>query len=176
MSSESAEIDHVDPSPLEERLVAYLDGELDDAEVREIAELLAADAKARAVLASLDHPWTMLDKVSSASVDEVFTRTTVEMVSVKAAEELARDEAEIPRRQRRRRLVGTGVLAMSALAGFLAVAVFWPSPNRQLLQDLPVLEDLDELQHVFNKEDNDLQFLQLLHQHKLFVKDAADDS
>jgi hypothetical protein len=58
----------------------------------------------------------------------------------------------------------------------LGVALFWPSPNRQLLDDLPVLEDLDELQHVFNKEDKDLQFLRLLYQHKLFVKDSADES
>ncbi len=175
MSPEPAEIDSAQPSPLEERLVAYLDGELDDGEVREIEELLAVDPKAREVLASLDHAWTVLDKVSGASVDEVFTRTTLEMVSVKAAEELARHQAEIPRRRRRRWLVGTGALAASALAGFFAVALFWPSPNREVLQDLPVLEDLDELQHVFNKDD-DVRFLHLLYDHNLFVKDAADDS
>jgi hypothetical protein len=43
------------------------------------------------------------------------------------------------------------------------------------LQDLPVLEDLDEFQHVFNKDD-DVRFLHLLYDRKLFVKDAADDS
>jgi anti-sigma factor RsiW len=176
MSSNPVQLDDAQPSPLEQRLVAYLDGELGDAEVREIEELLAADPKAREVLASLDHTWTLLDKVAPSSVDEVFTRTTLEMVSVKAAEELAQHEAEVPRRRRRRWLTGTAVLATSALAGFLGVALFWPSPNRQLLDDLPVLEDLDELQHVFNKEDKDLQFLRLLYQHKLFVKDSADES
>jgi anti-sigma factor RsiW len=176
MSSEPVEIDYAQPSPLEERLVAYLDGELSDGEVREVEELLAADPKAREALASLEHAWTMLDKASGDSVDEVFTRTTLEMVSVKAAQDLAEHQAEIPRRRRRRWLWGTGVLAASGLAGFLAVALFWPSPNRELLEDLPVLEDLDELQHVFNKEDKDLEFLRLLQHHKLFVKDAADES
>lgn len=176
MSPESVEMDATQPTPLDERLVAYLDGELDDAGLREVEALLAADPNARAALASLDHTWTMLDKVSGASVDDVFTRTTLEMVSVKAAQALAQHQAEIPRRRRRRWLAGTGALAASALAGFLAVALFWPSPNRELLEDLPVLEDLDELQHVFNRDDKDLQFLRLLHQHKLFVKDATDDS
>jgi hypothetical protein len=175
MSHEPAEIDYAQPNSLEERLVAYLDGELDDAEVRKIEELLATDAKARQLLAALDHTWSLLDKLSPTSVDEVFTRTTIEMVSVHAAEELVQQQAEIPRRRRRRWLIGAGVLAAAAVAGFVAVALVWPSPNRQILKDLPVLEDLDEFQHVFNKGD-DARFLRLLYDRKLFVKDAADDS
>jgi hypothetical protein len=176
MSQEPVELEENQPQPLEERLVAYLDGELDDAEVRKVEELVAADPKAREVLAGLDHAWTLLDKLSPASVDDVFTRTTIEMVSVKAAEDLAGQQAAIPRRRRRRWLIGAGSLAILAAAGFFGVALFWPNPNRELLQDLPVLEDLDEFQRVFNKNDQDVQFLRLLHQHKLFVKDAADDS
>ena len=175
MSHEPAEIDYVQPNSLEERLVAYLDGELDDAEVRKIEELLATDAKAREQLASLDHAWSLLDKLSPTSVDEVFTRTTIAMVSVQAAEELAHQQAAIPRQRRRRRWIGAGVLAAAAVTGFVAVALFWPSPNRQVLQDLPILEDLDEFQHVFNKND-DIRLLRLLYDRKLFVKDAADDS
>jgi len=176
MTPNSIEIDGVQPSPLEERLVAYLDGELDDAAVREVEELLASDPKARQTLAALERAWAMLDKAAGDAVDESFTRTTLEMVSVKAAEDLARQEAEIPRRRRRRWLAGAALIAACGLAGFLAVALFWPNPNRQLLEDLPVLEDLDELQHVFNREDQDLQFLRLLHEHKLFVKGPDDEA
>jgi hypothetical protein len=45
-----------------------------------------------------------------------------------------------------------------------------------VLDDLPLLEDLDEFQHVFSKDDDGIRFLHLLQQNKLFVKDAADDS
>ncbi len=176
MTSDPVEIDIVEPSPLEERLVAYLDGELDDDEVRAVEELLAADPKARQTLSALERAWTMLDKAAGDSVDESFTRTTLEMVSVKAAEDFARQEAQIPRRNRRLWLAAAALLSACGVAGFLAVALFWPNPNRQLLEDLPVLEDLDELQHVFNREDQDLLFLNLLHEHKLFVKGPDDDA
>lgn len=176
MSSDPAQIDYVQPSPLEERLVAYLDGELDDAEVREVEELLAADPKARQTLSALERAWTMLDKAAGDSVDESFTRTTLEMVSVKAAEDLAQQEAEIPRRRLRRWLAAAGLFVACGVAGFVAVALLSPNPNRQLLEDLPVLEDLNELQHVFNREDQDLQFLRLLHEHKLFSQGPDDDA
>ncbi len=176
MTHEPAEIDYASPTPLEERLVAYLDGELDDAEVRQVEDLLASDSKARELLARLERTWAALDKVAPASVDEVFTRTTLEMVSVSAAGDLAQQQADIPRRRRRRRLLGAAGLTAAAAAGFLAVALFRPNPNRQVLDDLPVLEDLDEFQHVFSKDEDGIRFLHLLHKNKLFVKDAADDS
>jgi len=175
MSHEPADLDDAQPTPLEERLVSYLDGELDDAEVRQVEDLLAADPKAREQLARLERTWSALDRLSPASVDEVFTRSTIEMVSVSAADDVARQQAGIPRRRRRRWLFGAAGLAAALVAGFLAVALCWPNPNRQVLEDLPLLEDFDEFQHVFSKDD-DLRFLRLLHQNKLFVKDAADDS
>jgi len=176
MSHEPIEVDDGSPSPLEERLVAYLDGELDDAEVRQVEEMLAADSGARDVLARLERTWSALDKLSPASVDEVFTRTTLEMVSIKAADDLALQQAEVPRRRRRRRILGAAYLTALAVAGFVAVALWWPNPNRQVLDDLPLLENLDEYQHVFSKEDDGIRFLHLLKQNRLFVKDAADDS
>lgn len=174
MALEPAEIDYTQPSPLEERLVAYLDGELDDAEVREVEELLATDPKARELLADLERTWALLDQLTPRGLDELFARTTIKMVSMAAADDLARQQSEIPRRRRRQWWIGAGCILGAALAGFLAVAWLWPDPNRQLLQDLPVLEDLDELQHVFNKDD-DIAFLRLLQQEGLFVADAPDE-
>ena len=176
MSHDPAELDYASPTPLEERLVAYLDGELNDAEVRHVEDLLAADPEARELLSRLERTWSALDRLSPASVDEVFTRTTIEMISVSAGDDLAQQQAGIPQRRRRRRLVGAAGLAAAAAAGFLAVALGWPNPNRQVLEDLPLLEDLDEYQHVFSKDDEDIRFLHLLYENKLFVKDAADES
>jgi hypothetical protein len=177
MSQEAPYLDDSpQPTPLEERLVAYLDGELDDVEVREIDGLLATDAKARKLLADLERTWIVLDRIGKSPVDHVFAQTTVEMVATAAAEDVARQEAEIPRRRRRRWLLGgAGVLA-AGLAGFFFFAFAWPNPNRELIEDLPVLESLDELERVFSNDDTDIQFLRLLRDHKLFVKDAGDES
>ena len=49
-----------------------------------------------------------------------------------------------------------GLLAAGA-AGFLAVFLFRPDPNRQLLDDLPVLERLDEYRQI-----DKVEFLELL--------------
>jgi anti-sigma factor RsiW len=175
VSRQPSDLDDRKPSPLEERLVAYLDGELDDAEAREVEQLLASDAGARELLSGLERTWSLLEKLGRSPVDQMFARTTIEMVSVAAADDAAKQQAEIPRLQRRRRLIGAAGLLAAAIVGFLAVVLALPNPNRELLEDLPVLEDLDEFERVLNK-DEDIQFLKLLQENHLFVKDAADDS
>ena len=155
--------------------MAYLDGELDDAEVREVEQLLASDAGARELLSGLERTWSLLEKLGRSPVDQMFARTTIEMVSVAVSDDAAKQQAEIPRLRRRRRLIGAASLLTAAVVGFLAVALALPNPNRELLEDLPLLEDLDEFERVLNK-DQDIQFLKLLHENHLFVKDAADDT
>jgi len=175
VSRESIDLDDRKPSPLEERLVAYLDGELDDAGAREVEQLLAADAGARELLAGLERTWSLLEKLGRGPVDQMFARTTIEMVAVAAADDVAQQQAEIPRRRRRRWLVGAAGLLAAAVVGFLAVALVLPNSNRELLEDLPLLENLDEYERVLGK-DQDIQFLKLLQENHLFPKETADDS
>ena len=54
-------------------------------------------------------------------------------------------------------------------AGFLAVMLFAPDPNRQLLQDLPVLENLDEYRQI-----GDIEFLRMLRDQGLFAKESGE--
>jgi anti-sigma factor RsiW len=159
-----------DQAGLEEQLVAYLDGELDDGQVRQVEALLAGDPKARDQLARLERTWSLLDGLDRLQVEEVFTRSTIEMVAVEEEKALSRQRAEAPRRRRRRWLIGGVGLLGAALAGFLAVAVFWPEPDRQFLRDLQLLEDYDELSQI-----DDVEFLQMLYDQGLFVKDASDE-
>jgi anti-sigma factor RsiW len=174
MSHEPTDLDYEQPTPLEERLVAYLDGELDDAGVRQVEELLATDSQARELMLGLERTWSFLDKLGTIPVDQVFTQTTIKMVSVAAARDLARQQTEVPRRRRRRWLIGAASLLAAGAAGFLAVAIAWPNPDRELLRDLPVLENYDELERVFSK-DKDIRFVRMLHKNDLFEKDAADE-
>ncbi len=159
-----------DAIAIEEQLVAYLDGELDEPSSRRIEELLASDPAVREKLEQLDRAWDMLDELGQASVDHGFTDSTLEIVAVAAEEDVERHREELPRLRRRRWLVVGGGLLASSLAGFLAVALFWPDPNRQLIRDLPVLENLDQYSQI-----DDVEFLRVLQREGLFKEDPADE-
>ena len=71
----------------DEELVAYLDGELDVEASRRIEAQLAADARIRERLQKLQRTWDLLGELDEALVDDTFTRSTLEMVALKATEE-----------------------------------------------------------------------------------------
>ena len=165
---------HDDPSNtallLDEQLVAYLDGELDPDSRRRIEELLASDAEVRRRLQEMERTWDLLDDLDTMPVGDQFTQTTLEMVAVAARDDVEQSLADAPRRRRRRRLaIGGGLLAVAA-AGFFAAVIFF-NPNRQLLQDLPLLENLDEYRQV-----GDIEFLRMLQQNGLFAKEPGETS
>ena len=154
-------------APLDEELVAYLDGELDAEGARRIEALLASDPAVRHRLQSLERTWDLLDELDAAPLGEPFTQTTLEMVAIAARQEIEQSRAEAPRRRRRWLLaVGASLLAAAA-AGFAVVAMH--DPDRQLLTDLPLLENLDEYRQV-----GSIEFLHRLRDEKLFVKGAAE--
>src|SRR3989304_6239050 len=68
-----------------EELVAYLDGELSFEASRRVEQRLATGAAFPRQLNDLDEAWSALDALPSTVVDDDFTRTTIEMVSVAAA-------------------------------------------------------------------------------------------
>lgn len=167
--------DKNDPAPdqgsLHEQLVAYLDGELDHETGRRVEELLATDPAVRDTLEKLEGTWDLLDSLGRAHVDEFFTRSTLEMVAVAAADDAEQEKQEAPRRRRRQWLIAAASVLTACGVGFLAVALFWPDPNRQLLKDLPVLERIDEYRQI-----DDIEFLELLAAHKaeLFPEESGN--
>lgn len=174
MSHDSANVDPTaHGASLEEQLVAYLDGELDDEGVRRVEALLATDSKARETLERFEGAWDLLDHLDQAHVGEVFTRSTLEMVAVAAADDVQQQRDEAPRLRRKRWLVGAAGVLAAGLAGFLAVFLAWPDPNEQLLRDVPVLERLDQYRQI-----DDFEFLELLLENRedLFVEEDADES
>ena len=158
-----------DNQKLRDELVAYLDGELDPEQIRQVETRLAEEPETRRMLQDLDRTWHMLDELEEASVDEHFTRTTLEMVAVAAADDAQRQEAEAPRRRRRFGLGLGGAAVLSALAGFVAVFLLTPDPNARLLRDLPVLENLDQYRQIDN-----IDFLRKLRDDKLFTGDSDE--
>jgi len=153
---------------LHEELTAYLDGELSAEAVRAVEDRLARDPDYRHELQRLEKAWHLLDRLPRAMVDESFTKTTIEMVALAACEEAQVVAHERPQRLRRQRLAALGGVLVAGLFGFVVGQLIWRSPNEQLLDDLPVLENFD----LYYQADN-LEFLRQLEHEGLFSE--ADD-
>ncbi len=157
-------------SSIEEQLVAYLDGELDGESCRRIEELLAVDAEVRRKLHWLERTWEILDELDTAPVGEDFTRTTMEMVALAAEEDVGKIAKEAPRRRRRAWLLtGLGMI-VAGVAGYVVFALAAPNANRQLVKDLPVLENLDEYEQI-----QDINFLRMLLESGLFPRPESKE-
>ncbi len=94
----------------------------------------------------------MLDRLDCMEVDERFTRTTLEMVAVAAGKDIERWKRDALRRRRRLWLAAGAGLAAASIAGFAAVAAFRPDPNKRLLRELPMLEEVDEYHQIDNAD------------------------
>lgn len=152
-----------------EQLVAYLDGELDAETSQQVERRLAENVEYRRELQQLQRAWDMLDELPRAEVSESFTQTTVEMIALSVAEELA----AVPGRNRLRAwsvwgAAGIGTL-LAALVGYLAVSSYLSRPNAALQRDLPVIENMD-LYEVADSVD----FLRQLEATGLFAEESDD--
>ena len=137
-------------APDADELVAYLDGELSPDECRRIERRLTNDADYRRRLAELDQAWSALDELPTATVDDDFARTTIEMVAVAAEQEAKRQSHILAASGKRRRLwIVAGGVALAA-AAFAATRTFVPNRNRALIDDLPVIAQFDVLSEVGN--------------------------
>lgn len=126
-----------------EKLTAYLDGELDAVETRQVEERLAADAAWAGELQRLQRAWDLLDGLPRAEVGANFTHTTVEMIAVEAEHELVAVQTRpTPRRWFDRALLVAGTVA-AAGAGFIVVDTFRPPRDAELFRNLPVLEHFE---------------------------------
>ena len=105
--SESAQRD-------DDSLVAYLDGELDDAETARIEQRLASEPALRTRLQDLQRTWDLLDSLPIVKTDDAFTQSTIELT----VQQVTRDSA---RRRHWLRRLGP-VLALGCLALVTALA------------------------------------------------------
>jgi anti-sigma factor RsiW len=139
-------------------LVAYLDGELNDAQARAMATKLTQSVTARREAEALRKTWEMLDLLPRPKASEDFTARTLTVATRggDAGDRMATAASALARRI----LVGLACAAASALlfvlAFFLALRV-WPNPTARLARDLPIAESLDEYRDV-----GDIEFLQML--------------
>ncbi len=143
-------------------MVAYLDGELDVQQVADVEKRLSEDSEYRVRLQQLQQAWDLLDELPRSKGDEQFTRSTVEIVVVKA-----REEAE--RRTWLPRLGGLLLVVGVSLAGYLLSWQLANRDNRQLIQDLPVIEKMSQY-----KQAESLEFLRMLVKEGVFETEEKD--
>src|SRR5438309_427663 len=87
--------------PPAEELVAYLDGELPPEGCRCVEERLASDPEYRRQLHDLDQAWEVLNALPITRADDDFARTTMQLVTVAAEDELSEHQAEAATATRR---------------------------------------------------------------------------
>lgn len=164
MAHDEASID-----PIVEELTSYLDGEMDAAGMRAVEDRLARDPAYRDQLKKLQGAWDLLDRLPKAEVGEHFTRTTMEMVALAATNDAQATEAQRPKLERRQLWAGLAASAAALVGGFAIGSQLWPDPNARLLEDLPVVENLDLYYQV-----DDVEFLRMLDREDLFKDGDAD--
>ena len=156
--------------PTEPDLIAYLDGELSPTDASGLESRLADEPRLRQQLRQHQQVWDLLDALPPTDVDENFTRQTVEMVTVTAQKEIDQQFEKGSRRQRLSWWIGGEVIVVAALLGFLIVRLIVSAPNRQLVKDLDLLENLDAYRHA-----EDVTFLRALEREGLFSVESDDD-
>jgi anti-sigma factor RsiW len=161
--SESKSIDDA----AHEQLVAYLDGELDADASKRVERQLAENADYRRELQQLQRAWDMLDELPRVEVGDSFTRTTVEIVALSAAQELTQTQGRTLRRERLIWAVAGAGLAVAALASYLALSAYFARRNTQLVRDLLVIENID-----LDEVADSVEFLHQLRDADVFDEEA----
>jgi anti-sigma factor RsiW len=160
--SDEEEID-----PVDEELVAYLDGEIDAAGRVRVERRLADDAAFRERLRRMQQTWEALDLLPRTNAGDAFTSST--MTLVVAEQEIAATQAvqQFKAQRGQRWWWGAAATAAAVVLGFLLVYRTLTAEDQALVNDLPVIERVDQLHNTPS-----VDFLARLQQEGLFVADS----
>jgi anti-sigma factor RsiW len=144
---------------LRENLVAYLDGELDEADTLEVERTLTESAEIRQEVEALSRTWDLLDQLPRVRASSEFTERTMASIQAASTVEVARPWIS-PETKKRIWLASLlAGLAACAVLGFLVTNRGLPDKTEALMRDLPVIEQVDLYEEV-----GDVEFLRELEQ------------
>ncbi len=130
-------------------LVAYLDGELNDAESRSIATKLTQSMTARREVEFLQKTWEMLDLLPRPKASEDFASRTLTFAGDSVPPKRLIPAAAARAVGRAARVLTLALLsALLFAAGYLLIVRVWPNPSARLARDLSIAESLDEYRAV----------------------------
>ena len=153
-----------------QQLVAYLDGELDAQSSVELEQRLAEDAEFRLRLEQLQKAWDFLDDLPRTQQNEDFTRSTVELITVSAQDDLHATKRDALQKHMISWILRGGLVTITLLVGWFVGDWYFGRDQRQLIEDLPVIDRLDEFRLT-----EDLEFLQQLVELGLFDEESPND-
>lgn len=153
----------MDDQLTDQELVAYLDGEISEAERATIEQRIANEPDLSQRLDDLRATWQLLDHLSPAEPTDDFTKTTVTMTAVRS------HRTVVSRFIRRRWKTLAGVVASLAV-GYGVVFLPMQYEKRKRLRDVPVIDNVDLYLHA-----ESMEFLRQLDSEELFAQDIDLD-
>ena len=147
-------------------LVAYLDGELPDAKAQQIDLVLARSEVARHEVEALARTWELLDILPTPKAAPEFTERTMTTLKVGEVPFDITDQPWFVYIKRSAVVaVWIAALGIAGWAGFQITNRMIPNPNERMLEDLPVLQNLDAYREV-----ETIDFLEQLRKSGLFAE------
>jgi len=148
-------------------LVAYLDGELNEAESRAISTKLTKSATARREVEILERTWELLDLLPRPKASQDFTARTLHEVEQLSLKGNRFESAVLHTSQRVAAAAVWVVVSLVTLSvGYALTQWVWPNPTARLARDLSIAEHLDEYRDV-----GSVQFLKELENSQEFSVD-----
>jgi len=145
-------------------LVAYLDGELDEAAAVQVEEVLAANPAARREVEMLSRTFELLDELPRPKASEEFTERTLTLIKIGENAEQSHGQEVSPRM--RGGAVVAGWISALAIAAVIGLFSTFRSPSinsDQLVRDLPVVQNVE-----MYLDAKDIEFVQQLERMGLF--------
>src|SRR5205807_9478827 len=127
-------------TPIDEEIVAYLDGELDSESEARVARRLSDDPAYRLRLNQLQQAWDLLDNLGGTEADDEFTASTVAMVALQAEQEAKSQQMRVVRKRSLGWLALTAAVLLSMAGGYFALHQRLTQADRSFVRDLPVIE------------------------------------
>lgn len=161
-------------------LVAYLDGELDEAATQALEAKVATNPEARAELDALKQTWGMLDYLPKASPSPNFTNRTMERLSSERVGGSGTKTAPGLKRGRGlARIAWSAAVLIALVGGYLISTRIFPPPGTPLPEpisdaDLPLVRHLriaEKWRYYENADD--LDFVKKLNHPDLFGEDPS---
>jgi anti-sigma factor RsiW len=153
----------MDDQLTDQELVAYLDGEISEAERATIEQRIANEPDLSQRLDDLRATWQLLDHLSPTEPTDDFTKTTVTMTAVRS------HRSAVSRFIRRRWKTLAGVVASLAV-GYGVVFLPMQYEKQKRLRDVPVIDNVDLYLHA-----ESMEFLRQLDSEELFAQDLDLD-
>ncbi len=152
--------------------VAYLDGELDEQATERIEAVLAQSNVARNDVEGLAQTYELLDALPRYEASAEFTEQTVASIRISELRPDIRESQWFRMAGSGLRVLGwmTGLVAVIAIS-FLITRRWLPTEQDVLLQDLPVIEQLDIYSEV-----GSVEFLKLLDRQPALLKEMTPES